>query len=121
VLETMMKSPERAPRERRRGGVVLLILIILVVSLVLAGGGWWAWAIGASGSQEKIVVVIPPGSSGSEVATILLEQHVIRSGLAFKLMSRFRGFSGGFEAGTYTNLTTNMSVADALSALKKGP
>jgi UPF0755 protein len=117
----MMKSHERAPRERRRGGVILLIVIILVVGLVVAAGGWWTWATGASGSQQKIVVVIPAGASGADVADILKKAGVIRSTLAFKVMSRFRGFSHGFEAGTYTNLTTNMSVSAVLAGLKEGP
>jgi UPF0755 protein len=117
----MMKSHERAPKDRRRGGVILLIIIILLVSLVVSAGGWWAYATGASGQRDKIVVVIPSGSTGSEVADILKEANVIRSTLAFKVMAKFRGFAGGFEAGTYTNLTTNMSVSAALTALKAGP
>ena len=121
VLETMMKTPARRPRERRRGGLVLLIVLILLVCLVGAAGGWWAWASGATGPKDKIVVVIPHGASGAEVANILEQDHVIRSSLAFKVMARFRGFAHGFEAGTYTNLTTNMSVAAVLAALKKGP
>lgn len=116
-----MRSPSRAPRERRRGGVILLVVLILLVCLVGAAGGWWAWATGSSGPEGKIVVVIPQGSSGSEVAGILTKEHVVRSALAFKVMARFRGFAHGFQAGTYTNLTTNMSVAGAIAALKKGP
>ncbi len=116
-----MKSSERAPRDRRRGGVILLIVILLLVGAVVAAGGWWTWATAASGPKEKIVVVIPAGSTGTQVADILKEANVIRSTLAFKVMSRFRGFSKGFEAGTYTTLTTNMSVSEALSALKAGP
>jgi len=117
----MMRTPERAPRERRRGGVILLVVLLLIVGAVAVAGGWWAWAIGASGPQQKIVVVIPKGAVGSEVGGILKDAQVIRSALAFKVMARFRGFSHGFEAGTYTNLTTNMSVSEALAALKKGP
>jgi UPF0755 protein len=116
-----MKSHERAPRDRRRGGVILLIVILLLVGLVVAAGGWWTWATAASGPQEKIVVVIPPGSTGAQVADVLKKADVIRSTFAFKVMSRFRGFSEGFDAGTYTNLTTNMSVSAALTALKAGP
>jgi UPF0755 protein len=101
--------------------MVLLVVILLLIGLVGAAGGWWTWATSASGQKDKIVVVIPTGASGSDVATILKEDHVIRSTLAFKVMARFRGFASGFEAGTYTNLTTNMSVAAALAALKKGP
>jgi UPF0755 protein len=116
-----MMSRDRAPRDRRRVGVILLIIILLLVGLAVAAGGWWTWATAASGHQDKIVVVIPTGSTGAQVADILKKANVIRSTFAFKVMSRFRGFSKGFEAGTYTNLTTNMSTAAALTALKAGP
>ena len=117
-----MKSSSRAPRDRRRGGVILLIVILFLVSVVVASGGWWTWATTASGGgHQKIVVVIPSGSTGAQVADILKKANVIRSTFAFKVMSRFRGFSKGFEAGTYTSLTTNMSVSAALTALKAGP
>jgi UPF0755 protein len=116
-----MMSRDRAPRDRRRGGVIILIVILLMVGLAVAAGGWWTWATAASGQQDKIVVVIPAGSTGAQVADILKKANVIRSTFAFKVMSRFRGFSKGFEAGTYTNLTTNMSASAALTALKAGP
>ena len=86
VLETMMKTPARQPRERRHGGLVLLIVLILLVSLVGAAGGWWAWATSASGPQDKIVVVIPHGATGAEVANILKQDHVVRSSVTRLIM-----------------------------------
>jgi peptidoglycan lytic transglycosylase G len=121
MLETLPKRAERHPPERRRGLVVLLTVVILLVALVATGVGFWSWATNAAGPRTKLVVTIPQGSTGSDVATVLKRDGVIRSTWAFKLLARFRGFSGGFQAGTYTNLTTNMSVEDALNALKKGP
>jgi UPF0755 protein len=121
MLETLPKRAERHPPERRRGLVVLLTVVILLVALVATGVGFWSWATNAAGPKTKLVVTIPAGSTGSDVANVLKRDGVIRSTWAFKLLARFRGFSGGFQAGTYTNLTTNMSVEDALNALKKGP
>lgn len=121
MLETLPKRAERKPRERRRGLVVLVTILILLLALAATGAGYWSWATGSAGPRNKLVVTIPPGSTGSQVATLLEKDGVIRSTWAFKLLSRFRGFSGGFQAGTYTNLTTNMSVEDALNALRKGP
>src|SRR6266571_4833384 len=121
MLDTVLKGSEHPRRERRRGLLVLSVFLIILVTLVAVGAGYWTWATGASGPRQKIVVVIPHGSSGSEVAGILKKDHVIRSPFVFKLLARFRGFGHGFEAGTYTNLTTNMTAEQAIAALKAGP
>jgi UPF0755 protein len=67
------------------------------------------------------VLEIPRGATGAEVADLLKAKGVIRSTFVFKLEARFRGFKAGFDAGRYTNLTTNMTISDVLEALKKGP
>jgi peptidoglycan lytic transglycosylase G len=121
MLETLPKRADHKPRERRRGLVILATILVLLIAFAATGVGFWTWATGASGPKTKLVVTIPPGASGSQVAALLEDEGVIRSTWAFKLMARFRGFSGGFQAGVYTNLTTNMSVEEALDALKKGP
>ncbi|HEV8420657.1 MAG TPA: endolytic transglycosylase MltG [Actinomycetota bacterium] len=121
MLETLPKRAERKPRERRRGLVILATILILLIAFAATGVGFWSWATSAAGPKTKVVVTIPQGASGSDVASLLEQEGVIRSTWAFKLMARFRGFSGGFQAGVYTNLATNMSVEDALDALKKGP
>jgi len=121
MLETLPRRSERQLRTRRRGVVVLLALILVIVLLVVGGGLYWQWASGASGPRTKVTVVIPPGASGAHVAELLKEKGVIRSPLAFKLLARFRGFGHGFQAGEYTNLTTNMKVSDVLARLKQGP
>jgi UPF0755 protein len=121
MLETLPRRAERHPRERRWGLLVLATILILLVVMAGIGAAYWSWATGASGPKTKIVVTIPEGSTGSDVAGLLKRAEVIRSPWAFKLMARFRGFAGGFQAGVYTVLTTNMSVKQALDALKKGP
>jgi UPF0755 protein len=121
MLETLPRRAERHPRERRWGLLVLATILILLVVMAGIGAAYWSWASGGSGPKTKLVVTIPEGSTGSDVAGLLKREGVIRSPWAFKLMARFRGFSGGFQAGVYTGLTTNMSVKDALDALKKGP
>jgi UPF0755 protein len=126
MLETLSRRSERPPpKERRRGPWILLIVFIVLVGSVAVAGGWWARAVGSCGDgagcpHTRLVIDIPPGSSGADVADILKENGVIRSTMAFKLMAKFRA-RGGFDAGTYTNLTTNMTVSEALDALKLGP
>jgi UPF0755 protein len=123
MLETLPKRNERRPpkeNRRRRGLIVLVASIAVLAATTFAVGSWYTWATGASGPQTPVVVVIEPGATGGEVAALLKENDVIRSTFAFKLQARFRGFSGGFQAGKY-NLTTNMTISAVLTALKKGP
>jgi UPF0755 protein len=64
------------------------------------------------------VIQIPAGASGSQVAELLKDKGIIRSATAFRLLAKFRHETGGFEAGTYTSLATNMTPEQALNALK---
>ena len=70
--------------------------------------------------KNALVVTIPVGATGQDVADLLKTQGVIRSPFAFRILSKFRGFSSGFEAGRY-RLTTNMTASSVLEALKAGP
>jgi UPF0755 protein len=118
----MERRSERPPKEHRLRGVLILLLIMLVLGGVLvAVGSYYNHVTGASGPRVAVTVEIPRGSTGAQVADLLKEKGVIRSTFAFKLLSRFRGFGGGFEAGKYTGLTTNMTVQEVLDVLKKGP
>jgi UPF0755 protein len=124
VLESV-PAPRRSnrhtsKRERRRGLIVLLSLIAVLVAIALAAGSFYVWATGSSGPRNPIVLTIPEGATGADVAGLLKQKGVIRSTLAFRLLVRFRGPSGGFAFGKY-RLTTNMTAADALERLKDGP
>jgi len=99
--------------------LVLLIALGLVVAVV-AGGVYYEWATGASGPQKPLVVTIPIGATGSQVATLLKKDGVIRSVLAFRVLAKLRHFSSGFQAGQY-RLKTNMTISAVLGALRQGP
>jgi UPF0755 protein len=119
MLDTLPKRSERPTR--RRGLLVLLSVVILMALVAGAIGGFYGWATGASGPQRKVVLLIPRGATGAQVADMLKNKGVIRSGFAFRVLARFRGFRHGFEAGKYTSLTTNMTIPNVLAALRKGP
>jgi peptidoglycan lytic transglycosylase G len=82
--------------------------------------GAYVWLGDASGPTRPVTVQIPEGSTASEVAEILSDADVIRSGLAFNISARLRGLSADLQAGRYA-LTTNMAVEDALDVLARGP
>jgi UPF0755 protein len=112
----------RSDRWYRGRGVIILVILIAIL-LVAAGslGYAYTWATGASGPQRKVDLIIPSGVNGDQVATLLKKDGVIRSTLAFRLLARFRHQNGGFLAGEYNTITTNMTVSDVLNELKKGP
>ena len=111
--------PRHGTRSRGavRSGTILIMLLVL-----LAGGGVGAflWLGEASGPTRLVTVQIPEGSTATEVADILSDAGVIRSGLAFSISARLRGLSADLQAGRYS-LTTNMEVDDALDILERGP
>jgi len=79
-------------------------LILAVVLLMTAGfAGWLAWALAlpyGAFPADGVVVDIPRGTSRRSVARMLAERGVIRSALAFELLTRWR--SGvELQAGEY--------------------
>jgi UPF0755 protein len=122
MVDTLQRRSERPPKEHRlRGIVILLVVITILGGILVAAGKYYTWSTSAAGPQRPITMVIRRGASGAEVAELLKSNGVIRSTFVFKLEARFRGFQSGFEAGRYTRLTTNMTIAKVLDALKKGP
>jgi UPF0755 protein len=119
MLDTRARRSDRWYRGR---GVI--ILVVFIGFLVLAAGGLgyaYTWATGASGPHRKLDLIIPSGATGDQVGELLKDRGVIRSTLAFRLLAKFRHQDAGFEAGEYTDVTTNMSVSAVLDALKQGP
>ncbi len=53
------------------------------------------------GSQEAIIFEVPEGVSGQEVAERLEKEGLIRSGLAFRLLLRYRQEDGALRTGFY--------------------
>jgi len=122
MVDTLQRRSARPPKEHRFRGIVILLVIILVLGgILVAGGSFYNWATTASGPKTPVTLEIPRGATGAQVAELLKSKDVIRSTFIFKLEARFRGFKGGFEAGRYSNLTTNMTISEVLDALKKGP
>jgi UPF0755 protein len=121
MVETLTRRSDSPRRERRRGLVILLSAVLLLAAVAGAGGLYYNWATGASGPRQEVELIIPTGATGADVADLLVERDVIRSTFVFNLIARLRGFGSGFQAGMYDNLTTNMTVNEALDALGEGP
>lgn len=111
----------RARHARRSPVAVGLLILLLVLLLMMVGaGGFYLWATGASGDSKPVALEIPEGATASEVADILEEKNVIRSGFAFRVAARLRGVGSSIGAGRY-ELQTNMRLQEALDVLDEGP
>lgn len=100
-----------------------LVIGVLTVGVVVIGGavGYGLWALGgAAGEGEQVLVRVEEGMTAGGVAERLVEEDVVRSGLAFRLKARSRGLDHQLQAGRY-EFATGMSVDEAIDVLLAGP
>lgn len=102
---------------------IVKVFIILVLIVLLAIGGvvlWYNLSISAvdKNSTEKIHIEIPIGSTSEKIATILEENHLIKSKLAFTTYVKLNKISN-FQAGKY-DLYKSMSVEELTKTLQTG-
>jgi UPF0755 protein len=107
---------------RARGSAGRGLLVFFLVLVVLASGAFafYRYSVGASGPSRPVAIEIPQGATASAVGTLLEEEGVVRSGLAFRLTAGFQGLEESLLAGRY-DMRTNMTVDQALSTLEAGP
>ncbi|HYY43780.1 MAG TPA: endolytic transglycosylase MltG [Actinomycetota bacterium] len=107
----------------RRGKLTLFAAAPAGLALLVAGAAYaYLDAIGVVGASRPgptTTVVIPHGATLSDAGEILEEKGIVPSALGFRLRVRLDGVSG-VEAGRYV-LHKNLSAADALAALGRGP
>jgi UPF0755 protein len=105
-------------RGKRRGLRLFLVLVLLLLAVGTAGFTYYRWCQGSSGEKAPVTLTIPRGASGSDVVSMLHDRSVIRCGFVSRLVLKRR--EGTIQAGTY-NVTTNMTLDEALDTLERGP
>jgi UPF0755 protein len=111
--------PPPVPPKKRWGLRIVVGLLVLVVLVVGGSAGYVAWAMGGSTPHKPVRVIIPEGATGSEIGSLLERAHVVRSGLVFRLVARWRGVSTDLKPGAY-DLQTGLGVSKAIDALRNG-
>jgi UPF0755 protein len=108
-------------RPRRGRLLALLVAFLVLVAVVVAAGSYYGRCRGAAGPKDPVRVTIPEGASGDRVLTILKDAGVIRcDGLVGSLLLRGTGRADEIRAGDH-DLTTNMTIADAVDVLIAPP
>ena len=96
-------------------GIIGSILVVIIIGLI-----WYSSSISpiSRKNQEEIEVTIPLGSTSSDIASILKENDIIKSKLAFKIYVKMNKASD-FQAGTYY-LKQSMNLKEITEMLKTG-
>ena len=111
------RGRHRAQGKAARGVLVLFLVLVL---LGAGAGGLYLYTTGGSGSSTPVTVEIPDGATADEVGGLLERRGVVRSALAFRVVTAARGLGSSLQAGAY-QLRTNMTVNEVLDILERGP
>lgn len=99
---------------------ILFLIFFAVLFLVL--GGYWFYQSSLPTSKEEIFkdFLIVKGWGASQIANKLYSEKLIKSPLAFKILSQVSGKSGRIQAGEY-RLSPSYSLFEVFSQFEKGP
>jgi UPF0755 protein len=70
-------------------------------------------------SGDSIVLEIPAGSGTAQIASLLEENQLIKSGFIFRLQSKISGNDGNYKAGTYT-FSQDMPMKEIMVIIMSG-
>jgi len=110
-------------RKKKKKKKLFLPLMILGI-VVLAGIGFSSYLY-VNGqpvdpkSGDSIVLEIPAGSGTAQIASVLEENKLIKSGFVFRLKSKLSAYDGKFKAGTYT-FSQEMSMNEIMKIIMSG-
>jgi len=104
--------------ESRSEGRTVLWAIALVVLMALALELHWLFA--PPRSLGVRVVDVPAGATAEDIALILAEEGLVRSGIAFRLLAWARGVDHKLRSGRYL-LRAGQSPYQLLQELVRGP
>lgn len=110
-----------SPRLQRATRVVGLALLALLVMAGTASVSVRRWlnAPAELGHARQVEVEIPAGASTARIAALLEERGIVRSGLAFRILSRIEHTDGRLKAGVYL-LDPGLPPQDILNKLISG-
>ena len=125
LLESGKKTPllsaENPRRSRKKWWFIALGILIVLLVAAASGAAWWYndALLPRSGEAKRIRLVIEPGATPEQIADELQQKEVIRSSLAFQLLTRQNGDRDKLQAGTYL-LSPKQSAREVLAWLVEG-
>lgn len=92
--------------------------VFVTAALIVAAYAVYVFSPPA-GAGQTVRITIPPGSSSADIARLLEESGLIRSGRLFTWYSRLRKEGSRFQAGTY-DLAKGLSQDELIAKLNAG-
>jgi UPF0755 protein len=113
----------RKKEDRLVGRIVLIVVSVLVLMMLIFGFTLYKYIDDGlqplnKDNKELIQVYIPEGSSNKQIATILEENKVIKSGMVFNYYIKFKNLTD-FQSGYY-QMSPNMTLDDIGGLLREG-
>ena len=99
--------------------LLLFIFIVLIICASSIVGVYFCLIGSPSNKSEQKIIYIEEGNSYSSIASLLKENNLIKSELAYKIYLKLNTPSEGLEFGQYA-LKTNYDVEELISILGKG-
>jgi len=109
-------------KKKNKKKLFLPMLVLGIVVLAIIGLNAYLFVGGQPvdpQSGDSIVLEIPEGSGTAQIAGILEENQLIKSGFVFRLKSKISGFDGDFKAGTYT-FSQDMTMKEIMKIIMGG-
>ncbi len=104
-----MAQTKKRSRKKNKKTMILALIVVLTVAV---GAAVYTYFYGAvSASSDTVSVSIPTGSSLDDIATKLVDNHLVRSKNAFKIYVKLQNKQSELKAGRYTfTADTNTSA-----------
>lgn len=100
-------------------GVKTLVLILVVGITVLIVGGLFINSPVSKTDSNTVKVDIPQSSTTDDIGNILYEKGLIKSKLAFKILTKVKKVDTNFGVGTY-ELSKNMKLNQIINSIASG-
>ena len=120
---TNTKKQTRKKEDRLVGRIVLIVVSVLVLMMAIFGFTFYKYVDAGlqpldKNNKKLVQVHIPEGSSNKQIAAVLEESNVIKSGMVFNYYVKFKNLTD-FQAGYY-QMSPSMTLDEIGEMLKEG-
>ncbi len=95
------KNEEKTNKKNWKKTLIWVVSVVLIIGIISYCGIMFAFDFLGLGSSKKVDINIPQGSSAAQIADILEDAGIVRSGLFFRVYSKLKGYDSGFKYGVY--------------------
>jgi UPF0755 protein len=112
----------KTQKKKNKKKLILPMMVLGLVVVAVIGLNVFLFVGGQpvdNQSGDSIVLEIPAGSGTAQIASLLEENQLIKSGFIFRLKSKISGNDGNYKAGTYT-FSQDMSMKEIMVIIMSG-